>query len=104
MNNQDEPGKNSSLIIPKDTIWATIQTNTHRIQGLIFVRPERRLKDEINDAEEFIAVRDATITSPEGGDMYRCNFMLVNRNYIVWMIPMDEPGHSGDLYGHDPGE
>jgi hypothetical protein len=91
MNYAQDKGKIFTQFVSKDTIWAIIQTQSHRIQGLVYVRPDQRLKDEMNSAEQFLAVSDVTITSLEGGDMYRCNFILVNRDHIVWMIPMDEP-------------
>lgn len=104
MTNSEERGKIFTQVINKDTIWTIIQTRSHRIQGLIYIRPDRRLKDELNNAELFLAVSDATITSLEGGDMYRCNFMLVNRDHIIWMIPMDEPIQSEETNGDEVGE
>ncbi len=43
----DEKGKYYTDIVSKDALPATIQTQTHRIRGNIYVREEERVKDAL---------------------------------------------------------
>lgn len=86
----DEKGKFFTEVITKLPQMVTIQTGLHLIHGEIFVRPEDRLKDELNREEMFIAITNATIQNLSGEVLYRCNFLNLNRNQIVWIIPDKE--------------
>lgn len=86
----DDKGKFFTEVISKETIEAIIQTTEHRIHGEIHVRPGERLKDEINCSEQFLAVTKAVVFDSHGAEVYRCSFMAVNREHIVWLIPTAE--------------
>jgi hypothetical protein len=86
----DEKGKFFTEVISKETVAVIIQTMTHRIQGNIHIRPGERLKDEINQAEPFFAVTEATIIDHSGMELYRTDFLVVYREHIVWMLPKDQ--------------
>ena len=85
----DEKGKFYTQVISKDAVWVLIQTKTHRIRGQIYIQQGERIKDEINHAEQFIAVTDAVIFDNSGQEIYHCDFMTLNRDHIVWLVPGD---------------
>ncbi len=86
----DEKGKYFSNIITKIKVRATIQTISHRIDGSIYLADRERPKDALNEPERFIAVTQATIYDHDGNSLYRSDFLAVNRNHIVWVIPYEE--------------
>jgi hypothetical protein len=86
----DDNGKFYTDIISKTPIPALIQTTTHRIHGNIHISQDRRLKDELDLPEKFMAVTDAAIYSMDGQILYQANFIAVLRNEIVWVLPDSE--------------
>jgi hypothetical protein len=86
----DDKGKIFTNVIPKRPIAATIQTQSQLIQGQIHVRPSERLKDEINRSDQFIAVTNAVIFDSSGQILYKCNFLTLNRDHILWLIPDED--------------
>ncbi len=96
----DEKGKFFTDVITKEAVLVIIQTPTHRIRGQIYVRPGERIKDQINQEEEFIAVTEATLYDLTGAELYRSDFLLVNREHLIWLLPEDQmhqpkPGQKG---------
>jgi len=96
----DDKGKFFTDVITKVTVPAIIQTVTQRIHGKLYVRPDQRLKDELNADEKFLAVTDATVYSFDGQILYRCKFISLQRSQIVWVVPENEiiasPSESGE--------
>jgi len=86
----DDKGKIFTRVVTKKPVDVTIQTSIHRIQGKIHVRPEDRLKDELNRTEPFLAITDASVFDTQGKILYQCSFLTLNSSQIVWMIPDDE--------------
>jgi len=86
----DEKGKFYTEIISKDIILTRIQTVSHHIQGFVHVRKDERLSDEINHASLFLAVTDAEIYSQEGEILFTSDFLAINREQIVWLMPIEE--------------
>ena len=82
----DDNGKFFTNIIPKTPVPAMIQTVTHRIHGNIHISQDRRLKDELDLPEKFIAVTDAVIYLPDGQILYKASFLAVQRDEIVWVL------------------
>ncbi len=91
----DEKGKYFTDIIQKVAVPATIQTVLHRIEGSIHVRPDQRIKDELDLSEPFLAVTGAVIYAAEGGILIEADFVSVRREHIVWVVPRDEPEMRG---------
>src|SRR4030066_2090507 len=87
----DEKGKFFTEVVSKDIILSHIQTITHRIRGCVHVRKGERLSDEINKANLFIAVTSAEIYTLEGEILYTSDFLAINREHIVWLMPIKEP-------------
>ena len=86
----DEKGKFFTDFVSKEAVYVTLQTLTNRIHGCLHVRPGERLKDEINKAEEFIAITEATVFDPLGEILMQGKFLAVNREHIVWIMPDDQ--------------
>lgn len=86
----DEKGKYFTNIIAKNKLFTYIQTPEYQIQGSVHVRADQRLKDEVNGEDQFIAVTDAQVYDHSGNLLYKCKFMLVNRNQMIWLIPKNE--------------
>ena len=86
----DDKGKFFTEVISKEAVSVVIQTPTHLVQGNIHIRPGERLKDEINQAEDFFAVTEATIFDNEGQEMYQTDFLVIYRDAIIWLLPQDK--------------
>jgi hypothetical protein len=89
----DDNGKFFTDIITKTPIPVMIQTITQRIHGNIHVCQGRRLKDELDLPEKFIAITDAVIYLPDGQILYQANFLAVQRDEIIWVMPDSEIAH-----------
>lgn len=90
----DEKGKFFTRVISKSPVSAVIQTAQNIIHGTIHVRPDARLKDDINElGEHFLAVTDATIYDLQNVVLYRATFLVLNVDHITWIIPQDELAH-----------
>ncbi len=92
----EEKGKIFTQVIKKIPVKVIIQTTAQTIHGNIHIRPEQRVKDEINGGEPFIAVTDAQVFSADGKALQKAEFLLINREQITWMIPIDEPRTTGE--------
>jgi hypothetical protein len=93
----DEKGKFFTDIISKRNIPVIIQTITNRMEGIVHVRRGERLKDELDSSEKFMAVTDVVIFDSQGAELYRVEFLAINRNKIVWIFPTDgEEGYIGE--------
>ncbi len=90
----DDKGKFFTDVITKDTVSVLIQTLVHRVEGVMYIRPDERIKDELNKSVSFFAVTDAVIYNSQGKKLYDTDFLLINSDHIVWMIPTDERGAS----------
>jgi len=73
--------------VTKDKVEVVIHTVTHRIQGKVHIRPDRRLRDALNDASRFIAVTDGRILQGTESPL-TFDFISVNRDHIVWVKPL----------------
>lgn len=93
----DEKGKIFTEIIPKESVRVVVQTVTNRIVGYFHARSDNRLKDELNNIrdEQFIAITDATVLDAQGDELYRSDFLALNRSHIVWLIPIDAEEQEG---------
>ncbi|HEX7619936.1 MAG TPA: hypothetical protein VF359_01915 [Anaerolineales bacterium] len=86
----DDNGKFFTDIISKTPFPVLIQTAIHRIHGNIHIGQGRRLKDELDLPEKFIAVTEASISLPDGQVLYQANFLAVRRDEILWVMPDNE--------------
>ena len=86
----DEKGKFFTDVISKNPVSVTVQTLTHRIHGKMHVRPDERVKDELNRNNKFLAVTNAVVYAANGDELYRSGFIAVNINQVVWVLPDDD--------------
>jgi hypothetical protein len=86
----DEKGKFYTNIIPKVPVPSIIQTTTNLIRGLIHVRQDERLKDELEVSEHFIAMTDVSVLDADGKEIYTSPFLAVQKDQIVWVMPLKE--------------
>ncbi|MBN8654581.1 MAG: hypothetical protein J0M11_02510 [Anaerolineae bacterium] len=86
----DEKGKYYTNIIPKVPVPSIIQTTTNLIRGLIHVRQDERLKDELEVSEHFIAMTDVSVLDADGKEIYTSPFLAVQKDQIVWVMPLKE--------------
>ena len=86
----NEKGKFFTNYITKNTVQVTIQTTTELIYGSVYVKPSERIKDSLDENANFIAVTQATICDTHGECLYKTNFIAINRDHIIWLIPDDE--------------
>ncbi len=86
----NEKGKYFTNIISKETVPAKIQTLTHLVDGEVHVRQGQRLKDEMDLAEPFLAVTNATLYTNDGHIFLRTNFIAIKREQIIWVTPSDD--------------
>lgn len=87
----DEKGKIFTTIVSKKPVKVMIQLPTNQVQGEIHVRRDGRLKDELDSANKYIAVTNATIFNQDGTKMLtQCKFLSINNSQIIWIIPDTE--------------
>ena len=91
----DEKGKYYTNVISKIPVPSIIQTTTSLIRGLIHVKQDERLKDELENAEKFVAVTEASVCDAEGRIVYRGPFLAVQKQQIVWLMPIDDEEKGG---------
>jgi hypothetical protein len=83
--NYDEKGKFFTNIIPKEAVGAKIQSTSHLIEGEIHIRRERRLKDDLDLEEPYLAVTNASIFNAEHVLLFRTKFIAVRHDQVVWI-------------------
>lgn len=87
----DDKGKIFTQVISKKPVSVIIQTTTHQIKGMVYIRPDDRLKNTLdNNTEAYLAVTDATVFSQSGETAYATGFLAVNRSHIVWILPEED--------------
>jgi len=88
----DSKGKIFTDIIRKEEIPVLIKTTTGLIHGHIFLRPEQRIKDEMNSGEQFLAVTDAEVFAADDKTvLYHSEFLTLNKGFVIWLRPDEEP-------------
>jgi hypothetical protein len=57
------------------------------MRGLLHIRRDQRIKDELNHNENFLALTEVSILGPDGQSLFQAPFVAVQRAQIVWVIP-----------------
>lgn len=86
----DDKGKFFTHVVSKHPVPVTLQTVENRIRGTMHVKPNERVKDELNGPERFIAVTDAVVYNSLNEEIYRFDFLVVNTVHIIWLVPDEE--------------
>ncbi|HET9222677.1 MAG TPA: hypothetical protein VFO07_09245 [Roseiflexaceae bacterium] len=87
----DEKGKFFTPRVAKDTLTAFIRTNDQVIVGHVYVRPDKRLKDDLNeDSSRFLPVTDARVYDATSEKLlYHSSFLLIAFRHIIMITPLD---------------
>jgi len=93
----EDKGKIFTDVVRTEKSYVVIQTMLNTtIHGCIHIRLDDRLKDKLNTKDEpFIAVTDAIILDAQGAEIYKADFMAVNRAQIVYLFPVNEEEETG---------
>ncbi len=87
----DDKGKIFTDVVQKHQIWVTAQLPDHQIHGILHIRSEKRIKEEINSSEQFIALTQVEVFSADGSTLlFKSEFLAVNKNKIVWVVADDD--------------
>jgi hypothetical protein len=86
----DEKGKIFTQVVSKHPVQVIIRTMQNTIQGTIYIRPDSRVKDDLNNSDRFLAVTNAVIYGDQKEELYRTGFLVVNTSHIIWVIPEEE--------------
>lgn len=86
----DDKGKYFTPVITKTPIPVIIQMPVHRVEGNIHIRPDERIKDEIDRQEPFLPVTEAVVYNQDGTVFASTHFIALNRSQISWILPVDE--------------
>jgi hypothetical protein len=86
----DAKGKRYTNVVSKTPLQTVIQTANQRIVGFVHLKKGERLIDELNKQDQFIAVTDAEIFSISTEKIFNSNFLVVNRDMVIWIMPEEE--------------
>lgn len=87
----DEKGKFYTPRVVKDSLPALIRTHHQVIVGYVYIRPEKRLKDDLSDdTSRFLPITDARVYDAETEELlYHSSFLLVAYRHIIMLSPLD---------------
>ena len=87
----DEKGKYYTPRVPKDTLPAFVRTVDQIIVGQVYVRPDKRLKDDLNeDTSRFLPITDARVYDAASEKLlYHSSFLLIAYSQIILISPLD---------------
>jgi hypothetical protein len=83
----DDKGKYFTDVVRKQAVEAVIQTDRERIYGTIYIQPDERVLDELNQSPRFLPVTDARVVSEENQATHE--FLAVNIDHIVWLSTLE---------------
>lgn len=86
----DDKGKIFTQVVTKHPVPVIVQTAQYQIRGILHVKPDQRVKDELNGQERFIAVTDAVVYNSDNVELYRSSFLVLNTAHIQWLVPDEE--------------
>ena len=83
-------GKIFTSKVTKDQSEVLIQTTTQQIRGFFHVQMDLRLLDELNETNHFLALTDVEILDVNEKVLHKSNFLAVNTDQIIWILPLAE--------------
>jgi hypothetical protein len=86
----DDKGKIFTQVVAKHPVQVIIQTIQNMIRGTIYIRPDSRVKDDLDVSERFLAVTKAVVYNSQNEVIYQSDFLVVNTSHIIWVIPEEE--------------
>lgn len=88
----DEKGKVFTPRIRTASVEVDIITLQGVVHGFVHVKPDQRIKDELNNRDEaFLAVTNASLRSHVDALPREVGFVAVNKSHIVTVVPINEP-------------
>lgn len=92
----DSKGKYYTKIVSTQQLRVIMQMNSgETLQGILHIRPNRRLSDEMNDDSPFLSVTGAVISRGEQ-ELYRTAYVAINRDRIAWVLPVEAIGQGDE--------
>lgn len=87
----DDRGKYFTPRVSKESVASVVRTTDHLIVGNVYVRPDRRLKDELNeDPDRFLAITDAFVYDAYGERLlFGSSFLLVAYTHVILISPVE---------------
>ncbi len=86
----DEKGKVFTKRMTKRAVSVVACIGDLVVRGTVHLKPENRLKDELNDHEQFIAITQARISEYRSKRaLYKTDALIVNKSQIAWMFPCE---------------
>jgi hypothetical protein len=87
----DDRGKFFTPRVTKESVATVIRTTDHLIVGQIYVRPDHRLKDELNSTSEpYLAITDAKVYDQLGQmQIFETSFLIVAASHVIFISPLD---------------
>ncbi len=83
----DDKGKIFTDVIQKIPVGVTVQLPSQRLHGMIHLRAEGRVKEEMNAPEPYLALTKVDVYNFEGKNLiFSADFMAVNKSQIVWIV------------------
>jgi hypothetical protein len=86
----NERGKFFTDIIRKEPVRALVQVPGYMIRGYMYVHPEKRVKDELDEVGDFVPITDAEVSDLAGNVIYRTAFIAVGKAQVLFVIPIDD--------------
>lgn len=90
MNRLDEKGKLYTEHVRKTRVEVAIVTTQGDVHGYVHVMRDQRVRDLLNNSEQFLAVTDATLHGYGRLDSQQTDFIAINKQHIVSLTPIDE--------------
>lgn len=84
----EEKGKIFTQVISKIPVRVLIQTTHQLIRGMMHIRPDSRIKDELNEPELFVAITEVEILNEQNEVVQTSPFMALSRSQIIWVLPL----------------
>ena len=101
MERVDEKGKVFTPRVRTQDVEVHITTVAGKLHGFIHVAPGNRLKDQLNTRDEqFLALTNATSRSHEDKVGVHIDFIAINKQHIISVVPVDESRTTGALEGY----
>ncbi len=86
----DEKGKFFTAHVTKLRLPITACIGNWLVEGIIHLKSDNRLKDELNDGETFIAITQARVWAiGTSNPVYEPEVLIVHKNEIVWIFPRE---------------
>jgi hypothetical protein len=92
----EDKGKIFTDVVRTEKADVIIHTTTNIIiHGCLHIRLDNRLKDELDMDEAFVAITEAVVLDAQGNEIYKTDFLAVNRSQIVFLVPVRDQEESG---------